>query len=297
MREPLAIVLSSPHFLYLSEPTAAGSRRLDDGEFATRLAYFLWGGPPDDALVEAAADAVAPGTLQPLVVPGTMAPRATDRVQALLNLDSTKPVISRDFSPPFDARDANTYHDAFGLGVYDATGRSSYLVLYFTKVAEERWEIRARLGVNGTDAVGELAFDPNGNLPATTQPWAVTLSSAELTLPLTLHIDFTGTTQYAAGFSAATPQQPGYPYGTLMGLDIGYDGQVRALYNNGQSRDMARIPLARFDGSETFVSTAQGWRQATGAAPLMAWPGLQTTGALRTGALETDARLRTAAGQ
>ena len=56
VREPLAIVLASPQFLYLAEPAAEGGRRrLDGGEVATRLAYFLWGGPPDDALLEAAA--------------------------------------------------------------------------------------------------------------------------------------------------------------------------------------------------------------------------------------------------
>jgi mono/diheme cytochrome c family protein len=53
--EPLAIVLSSPHFLYLSEPLGEQARRqLDDLELATRLSYFLWSGPPDDALLEAA---------------------------------------------------------------------------------------------------------------------------------------------------------------------------------------------------------------------------------------------------
>ncbi len=54
-REPIAIVLSSPHFLYLSEPLdEQASRRLDDLELATRLSYFLWSAPPDDALLEAA---------------------------------------------------------------------------------------------------------------------------------------------------------------------------------------------------------------------------------------------------
>lgn len=53
--EPLAIVLSSPHFLYLSEPLDDQERRgLDGLELATRLSYFLWSGPPDDALLEAA---------------------------------------------------------------------------------------------------------------------------------------------------------------------------------------------------------------------------------------------------
>jgi mono/diheme cytochrome c family protein len=55
VKEPLAIVLSSPHFLYLAEPTGAKARRKLDGlELASRLSYFLWSGPPDDALLEAA---------------------------------------------------------------------------------------------------------------------------------------------------------------------------------------------------------------------------------------------------
>jgi len=60
VKEPLAIILSSPHFLYLSEPvapatTGAGTRRpLTDLELASRLSYFLTGGPPDDSLLDRA---------------------------------------------------------------------------------------------------------------------------------------------------------------------------------------------------------------------------------------------------
>ena len=60
VKEPLAIILSSPHFLYLSEPVApatagAATRRpLTDLELASRLAYFLTGGPPDEPLLDRA---------------------------------------------------------------------------------------------------------------------------------------------------------------------------------------------------------------------------------------------------
>ena len=55
VKEPLATVLSSPHFLYLAEPLGEQDRRkLDDLELASRLSYFLWSSPPDDALLEAA---------------------------------------------------------------------------------------------------------------------------------------------------------------------------------------------------------------------------------------------------
>ena len=55
VKEPIAIVLSSPHFLYLAEPLGEQDRRkLDELELASRLSYFLWSSPPDDILLEAA---------------------------------------------------------------------------------------------------------------------------------------------------------------------------------------------------------------------------------------------------
>lgn len=52
-RETLTVVLASPRFLYLAEPTTDGQRRpLTGHELAVRLAYFLWGSPPDARLRE-----------------------------------------------------------------------------------------------------------------------------------------------------------------------------------------------------------------------------------------------------
>lgn len=55
LKQPLSVVLASPSFLYLLEPSAAqDSRKLDSFELATRLSYFLWSGPPDDELLSLA---------------------------------------------------------------------------------------------------------------------------------------------------------------------------------------------------------------------------------------------------
>lgn len=55
IRMPLSIILASPSFLYLNEPSnAVGSRQLSDRELAVRLAYFLWSGPPDAELLKLA---------------------------------------------------------------------------------------------------------------------------------------------------------------------------------------------------------------------------------------------------
>ncbi|MDB4705972.1 DUF1592 domain-containing protein [Verrucomicrobia bacterium] len=62
MQVTLSAVLISPKFLFIIEsPTGSAEPiPLDDFELATRLSYFLWGAPPDDKLMQIAAE----GTLQ-----------------------------------------------------------------------------------------------------------------------------------------------------------------------------------------------------------------------------------------
>ncbi len=55
LKETLAVVLSSPMYLYLAEPTPDEKRRALNGmELATRLSYFLWSAPPDAPLRDVA---------------------------------------------------------------------------------------------------------------------------------------------------------------------------------------------------------------------------------------------------
>ena len=57
--DPLALILSSPRFLYLVNPDIGeekGTRALGAVSLANRLAAFLWSGPPDEELMTAAVD-------------------------------------------------------------------------------------------------------------------------------------------------------------------------------------------------------------------------------------------------
>ena len=54
MRETLALVLATPDFLYLIEPSPGTRRSLTHHEIATRLSYFLWSTTPDDELADLA---------------------------------------------------------------------------------------------------------------------------------------------------------------------------------------------------------------------------------------------------
>ena len=53
--EPLALILSSPGFIFMSEKSFPGRRnQLSQRELAIRLAYFLWSSPPDKELLDLA---------------------------------------------------------------------------------------------------------------------------------------------------------------------------------------------------------------------------------------------------
>jgi hypothetical protein len=63
LRLPYKFVLTSPSFLYLLEPVEDESetdKRLDSAQLASRLSYFLWSHPPDEAL--RSADLLDPET-------------------------------------------------------------------------------------------------------------------------------------------------------------------------------------------------------------------------------------------
>jgi hypothetical protein len=56
LKETLSVVLASPKFLYLAEPTSDDKRRpVTDAELGARLSYFLWSAPPDTRLRALAA--------------------------------------------------------------------------------------------------------------------------------------------------------------------------------------------------------------------------------------------------
>jgi hypothetical protein len=84
--EALAAALSAPQFLYKAEPDDGATRRpLDGPELATRLSYFLWGGPPD-------------GELRRLAASGALLEPAVLRAQTDRLLDDER---SRGFVEPF----------------------------------------------------------------------------------------------------------------------------------------------------------------------------------------------------
>jgi hypothetical protein len=91
LRGLLEVVFQSPRFLYLIESGAPkhegdGVRELTSYELATRLAYFMWSEPPDDALIDIAArgQLQAPATLREQAVRMVRDPRTARMIGHVL---------------------------------------------------------------------------------------------------------------------------------------------------------------------------------------------------------------------
>ncbi len=101
VRETLASVLVSPHFLYIVEqreatrdktqPTDDNATRLTAFELATRLSYFLWSSMPDDQLLDSA---VSGELLKPAIL--------TAEVQRMLADDRSSEFVNRFADQWFD---------------------------------------------------------------------------------------------------------------------------------------------------------------------------------------------------
>jgi hypothetical protein len=94
IREPLSAILASPGFLYLQESGLGFSPTAEDGiglkpkplsqpELASRLSYFLWSAPPDEALL--AADLTKPDVLAREVERLIASPKADEFVSGFVH--------------------------------------------------------------------------------------------------------------------------------------------------------------------------------------------------------------------
>jgi hypothetical protein len=97
IREPLSVILASPGFLYIQEigtkESGQGNKPseshspvpipLSQPELASRLSYFLWSAPPDDALLE--ADLTDPGALAREVDRLIASPKADEFVSGFVH--------------------------------------------------------------------------------------------------------------------------------------------------------------------------------------------------------------------
>ena len=196
---------------------------------------------------------VTTGAPQDITIDPLMPAAATRRVSLNLGLDS------RSAPPPaplFDPANALSYNSSTGLTVYDATGASHDLRIYFAKPgAGNVWELHTSLDNGSPTGPVNIDFGTDGLL-ATTMPLPAQTYALASGGNLSVALDFSGTVQYGLPFHVESVTQDGWRTGTIdssNGFSVGNDGVIHAFYTNGQSRKVAQIVLANFVNPDAMI--------------------------------------------
>lgn len=303
---PMDLSINGRGFFQVASPSGEtlysrnGQFKLDrEGYVVNNTGDKLLAQPWDEASGRAAGDS-APIRLQSglgdPVATGAGSDPSLRGVRIAINLDARKdvPTAAMSFTQP------DSYNFSTSQTLYDSQGAPLTMNYYFRKAAANDWDVYASIngqafdGPAGTGLVTSMTFDADGKLtaPLTTptvdvvDPRATPLASP---LFAGLPLNFTGSSQYAAGFSLSELKQDGFASGELTGISFDPSGIVKASYSNGRSSNLAQLQLVDFTnlqglqplGANLWKSTyASGEPTGAGA------PGTNTYGALQAGALE-----------
>ncbi|GHA05985.1 flagellar hook protein FlgE [Oceanisphaera arctica] len=215
--------------------------------------------------------------------------RATSAIKASLNLDTRSAVIDRD-TVPFDAADSNSYSYANSSTVFDSVGNAQIVTQYFTKTADNKWEVKQALGGEAAAETGSLAFNSNGTLQSASGMDAFTFTLGGGADDLSLSLDVSGSSQFGGGFELSSQAQDGFASGSLVGITIDERGQVLGNYSNEQSVVLGTIALANFTNPEGLTSVGDNaWveTQASGLAQ-MGVAGIGQFGRVESGVVEAS---------
>jgi len=134
---------------------------------------------------------------------------------------------------------------------------------------------------------GTMTFNGQGVLVAQTGgPIVITPTNGASPMSVTLNLS--GVTQYAASSSIALDTQDGVAPGSLQSFQIGPDGVLTGSYSNGKQLAIAQIAIATFANPQGLTSIGQNqWAESPDSGPAtVTTAGAGSAGTLAGGALE-----------
>lgn len=265
----------------------AGSFTTDkNGYIVNASGDYLQGYPVDSS------GTLQTGTVSDIQIQtGNIPAEASDSLTFTANFDASDATIDRS-TVDFDPTNSESYTDSYTTTVYDSLGNEHSVCQYFTKTADNTWEVNytfdgeAQTGAASTT----LMFDPNtGKLTSPTSPQTIEFTT-DAAAPIELTVDYSMCTQYGSDFSVTTNAANGYASATQNGVQVDDDGKVYATYSNGERMLQGQVVLATFpdeSGLEAVSGTA--WVQTgESGTPLIGTPGSGSCGTLSSGMLESS---------
>jgi flagellar hook protein FlgE len=253
--------------------TRSGAFRPDrDGFLQNASGYYLQGWRLDalgNFTNNGSLDALEPVRVSELT--GTASP--TTRVSLRANLQSTTPAFAGAYATGDLAAGTIAADFSRTVQVFDAQGGSHDITLAFLKTAANTWtsEIYASpasavTAPGGLLASGTVVFNPDGSLnqagstAALFGPLAVSWTNSAGSVPISLGLGsdggLDGLTQFGSQSALISSSIDGGPLGNVASIDIGSDGIVSAVFDDGSRRAVFQLPLATFQNPDGLARVA-----------------------------------------
>lgn len=238
----------------------------------------------------------------------TIEPNATTEVRFSGNLNSNIPTVTG--SPPVFTSD-NTVITS--KEIYDSLGNKHTIYFRFYKVGVtgtppnvvSDWNCDVSFdpafpnpaagnsiggGTQTVQITGVIKFDQNGNIITTPNPPVQNLTAVMTNGAnnINFKVDFSQLTQWESKSTAWAEHQNGYSMGNLVSFTIGIDGTISGVYDNGETRNLARVALANFQNPAGLLQAGSNLFQVSNNSgdPLVGAPGDQGMGGILPGSLE-----------
>ena len=212
------------------------------------------------------------------------------------NLPSNDPVVAGANLPSANAGSAE-YSGKTSMVVYDSLGNERYLDVYFAKSGAEEWEV-AVYDASTADATSGTFPYTSAALVTETLDFDATngyltsgsASSVSFTVPggEAMTLDLSGMSQLGSDYSVISAESNGTAPASVERVEIGTDGVVYGIYQNGFTTEIAQIALARVPSPDKLQAISGNNFAVTidSGDVLVGRPEDQGFGALVAGALE-----------
>ncbi len=231
--------------------------------------------------------------------------KGTTEVKLDLNLDSRMEATKK-----FDSKDPySTSHYSTGVEMYDSQGNKHLLSMFFNKTADREWSFHGMVDgkeVSGGEegalsqvCEGKLKFTVDGKLDSqevtdsqfnfkggALQNQKIKLNFGDAIAEGGKGLD--GTKQYGKNSDLISWHQDGAAAGTITSLSFNDEGNLTAVYSNGQASDLAQIALAKFENPEALFKVGNNRLKESrdSGGPSMGAPGSSGRGKLFAKSLE-----------
>ncbi len=147
---------------------------------------------------------------------------------------------------------ASEFTSKTSIVAYDNLGGRKLLDVYFTKTADNTWEVAVFDQADASPTTSfpyasaplvtdTLTFDPTSGNLAGGSPTSLTFTVPD---GASLTVDMPDVTQLATDFIVAEVTMDGNPPASIERVEISADGTVYGAYTDGSTRAMFRIPIA-----------------------------------------------------